>query len=902
MDASELVRRRQARTVFRGMVEKQQYYESENISKGIGVNVGTKMSGSGKYPEWVYLVQQGNLFTTPEELPGATVQTVSAPTVSAPTVAPPAAPTITTISGANTVLTVYFTAPTSDGGLPITDYEVSTDNGLTFQLAGSTSSPLTINSLTNGTVYQVVIRAVNAAGSGTASSAVSGTPVTTPLAPTITGIISGNTTLSVAFTAPVSNGGSAITDYEVSTNNGVSYISAGTTTSPILLTGLANGTTYQVVIRAVNAVPGSGVASNVASGTPATTPSAPTITSVTAGNTTLSVAFTAPTTNGGSAITGYEVSTNNGSTYSLAGSMLSPLTITGLTNGTTYQVVIRAVNSVGSGTVSTAVSGTPAAPPSGPTGAVGQAQWATYLGFGNSAINSRSVITDSQGNVYITGSYNYTASSIIVQDVNGTTQTPSSILLPASGSGGAMFIVKYNQSGQAQWATCIDGLSGTTGTSSGPDSGLSVNVDSQDNIYISGYYTATYSITIKDASGTSQSNSAITLSTRTTQAVCLIKYNSSGIAQWATYFDGTGTIDQSNGLYIDSYDNIYSIGQYSSSPTSVPLQNASGITQSASLYSLPISVGNDTFVVKYDANGQVLWGTVITSTGSDYGYYITGDSSGNIYITGQTRSPTIKDVNGFTQTNSSVTLQTMTNNSMYLVCYNSSGIAQWATYLNPSNGASGYGISLDSQNNIYVTGIYTHAQITSSTVVLKDASGTGQSDSLVTLPHTTLNGTNKQSIFLIKYNSSGKVQWAVGIIADGLSFSGNVICDNTDNIYICGRYGSTSQVYLPNVSGNTQSSSSIVLPAPGANSDAYLIKYNSFGQAQWGLNIGGQGLDVGNGLTIDMNGSIYITGAYGSTNTTVIINNANGNGQTTSSVSMPAQTLSSGYGYLIKYS
>ena len=93
----------------------------------------------------------------------------------------------------------------------------------------------------------------------------------------------------------------------------------------------------------------------------ATTPSAPTINSITAGNTQLSVAFTAGAT-GGSAITNYQYSTNNGSTFTNAGTTSSPITITGLTNGTTYSVIIRAINAIGTGTNSNMVTGTPSAP------------------------------------------------------------------------------------------------------------------------------------------------------------------------------------------------------------------------------------------------------------------------------------------------------------------------------------------------------------------------------------------------------------------------------------------------------------------------------------------------------------------------------------------------------------
>ena len=92
-----------------------------------------------------------------------------------------------------------------------------------------------------------------------------------------------------------------------------------------------------------------------------TTPSAPVITGVTAGNGTLTVAFTAPASNGGAAISNYKYSTDNGSTFAAVSpaATTSPIVISGLTNGTAYTVKILAVNSVGDGAASSGVSGTP---------------------------------------------------------------------------------------------------------------------------------------------------------------------------------------------------------------------------------------------------------------------------------------------------------------------------------------------------------------------------------------------------------------------------------------------------------------------------------------------------------------------------------------------------------------
>ncbi|MEY3084948.1 MAG: hypothetical protein RL037_1128, partial [Bacteroidota bacterium] len=94
----------------------------------------------------------------------------------------------------------------------------------------------------------------------------------------------------------------------------------------------------------------------------AVTPSAPSITGITPGNSQLSVAFSVPSSNGGASITNYEYSTNGGSSWTTPGPAItsSPFTISGLLNGTTYDVQIRAVNSAGSGTASQTAQGTPA--------------------------------------------------------------------------------------------------------------------------------------------------------------------------------------------------------------------------------------------------------------------------------------------------------------------------------------------------------------------------------------------------------------------------------------------------------------------------------------------------------------------------------------------------------------
>ena len=194
-----------------------------------------------------------------------------------------------------------------------------------------------------------------------------------PGAPTVTSLTPGNGQLSVAFTAPGSNGGVAITNYEYSTDGGATFFARSpvSVTSPIVITTLSSdgttpltvGTSYTVLLRAVNSV-GSSAASNSASGSPLGVPSVPTSVVVTPGFQQLTITFTAPASNGGSVITNYKYSTNGGSSFVTVSpaSTATTIVVTGLTNGTSYNVQVRAVNAIGDGVASESVAGTPARP------------------------------------------------------------------------------------------------------------------------------------------------------------------------------------------------------------------------------------------------------------------------------------------------------------------------------------------------------------------------------------------------------------------------------------------------------------------------------------------------------------------------------------------------------------
>jgi uncharacterized protein (TIGR02145 family) len=270
-------------------------------------------------------------------------------TTNAVTSTVPGAPTIGTATAGNTQAMVTFTAPGSNGGSAITGYTVTSSPGSIT--ANGTASPITVTGLTNGTAYTFTVTATNANGNSSASSASNSvTPSTVPGAPTIGTATKGNAQATVTFTAPGSNGGSAITGYTV-TSNPESKTGTGSA-SPVTVTGLTNGTAYEFTVVATNINGNSAASAASNSVTPSTVPGAPTIGTATAGNTQATVTFTAPGSNGGSAITGYTVTSSPGG-FTAAGSV-SPITVAGLTNGTAYRFTVVATNINGNSAASAA--------------------------------------------------------------------------------------------------------------------------------------------------------------------------------------------------------------------------------------------------------------------------------------------------------------------------------------------------------------------------------------------------------------------------------------------------------------------------------------------------------------------------------------------------------------------
>ena len=195
-------------------------------------------------------------------------------------------------------------------------------------------------------------------------------PPSAPAAPTLTVVGSG--TLDVAWLSPTSSGYSSISDYDVQYKESLvtgwtdfPHIGAALSTS---ITGLTNGTSYDVQVRASNG-DATGPWSATSAKTPANLggPGAPDPPTLTSGDQQISVSWLEPADNGGSAIDDYDVEWRQGTegdwTELNHTGVARSAVITGLTNGQEYQVRVRASNSVASGNWSGTSQSTPSTTP-----------------------------------------------------------------------------------------------------------------------------------------------------------------------------------------------------------------------------------------------------------------------------------------------------------------------------------------------------------------------------------------------------------------------------------------------------------------------------------------------------------------------------------------------------------
>ena len=402
--------------------------------------------------------------------------------------------------------------------------------------------------------------------------------------------------------------------------------------------------------------------------------------------------------------------------------------------------------------------------------------------------------------------------------------------------------VSCNTSNTFEWAI----------SEGGPDLSDDVSdmyVDESGNIYLTGEFQGTV-----DFSG-------ITLNSSGTNAPegFVAKYSNDGILSWVTPFGGEEQ-EEGYAITMDNSGNLYIVGEFEGETNfgSIPLNNPigdrgnfiaklnnAGVFQW--VYKLPediyptdivsngsavfITGSNDDlmFIAKYTSNGSQEW--IKTSLAEAYsehtGRAIEIDNENNIIVTGELEAS--MEFNGI-QIEAPGPPAVYFNENIFLGKFNASGICLWlkqAGWNDGNRGESGEAITIDENNNIYITGRSAYSPV---------------------FENDTLSGSSWRQLFIAKYNSNGNYIWAKQTPNTDASGKGIVALSN-DEIVVASYFRDTFSL---------DSTSYISV----SNTDWVLLGLNSSGNILWSKNIGGQDSDSPESIGKDQDGNIIVCGNF----------------------------------------
>lgn len=267
---------------------------------------------------------------------------------------------------------------------------------------------------------------------------------------------------------------------------------------------------------------------------------------------------------------------------------------------------------------------------------------------------------------------------------------------------------------------------------------------------------------------------------------------------WNTFMGATGTDHFAWGIELDINGNLYVAG-YSDSTWGSPVNPHSGS-------------GNDIFLSKLNNNGLLLWNTFMGSTGDDQGVRVTIDDSGNAYVVGLSANTWGSPVN----------LHSGGSYDAFAAKFDSSGGSIWNTFLGSGDGDYGRGIVVDTVGNVYVSG------------------------GSETTWGSPVNGyVGGRDAFAAKLNNSGVLQWNTFLGSAGSDYAYDIKTDTLGNLYITGYSAGTWGTPLSSYTGGQ---------------DAFVAKLNNSGISQWNTFMGSSLDEEGNGIALDSNGNVYVTG------------------------------------------
>lgn len=416
--------------------------------------------------------------------------------------------------------------------------------------------------------------------------------------------------------------------------------------------------------------------------------------------------------------------------------------------------------------------------------------WATYYG-GGSVEEGRAVATDAAGNVYMAGMTN----SISGVAASGFQMNYGGNILDG-------FIAKFDSTGLRLWATYYGG--------NGIDQIYACATDKSGNVFCAGKTTST-NLSSSGAFQTSLAGGGDGM---------LVKFNSSGVRQWGTYFGGTND-DVVYACATDAWGNSYIAGT-----TTSPGLGYKGFQDT-----INTTATQDGFLAKFSPSGNRIWSTYYGGSGTENANGCATNAAGDVYLCGETHSTTGIATTGAFMTALNATGSTHTSDG-YLAKFDSGGKRIWGTYFGGSNYDDASGVATDPTGNIFLVG----ATLSPTGI----ASG-GFLNTLVP--------SGNSNMFVTKFTDAGQRLWGTYYSGDSSNFAFACSTDSAGSVYFSGATESTTGIAFRGIQNKL-----------AGEADAFLVKLDSAGKRQWATYYGGTKVEISGKCATDRFGNVFLLG------------------------------------------
>ena len=388
--------------------------------------------------------------------------------------------------------------------------------------------------------------------------------------------------------------------------------------------------------------------------------------------------------------------------------------------------------------------------------------WNTFVGSSD-ADEGRNIAVDSDGNVYVTGYSNASWGNPVNDHTGGDSN---------------VFVAKFDSGGNLSWNTFL-------GSSLGSSLGYGITVDSNGNVYVTGYSEASWGNPVNDHAGS--------------EDAFVAKLDSSGNLSWNTFLGSSGD-ETSRSIVVGDNGHVYVTGE------------------SQDTWGDPVNIyagGNEAFIAKLDNNGNLSWNTFLGSASDDKGIKIALSDNDMVYVIGPSKATWGNPVNPHAGGN---------HDDAFVAKLDGSGNLSWNTFLGSPVYDYGLGIAVNDNDTVYILG----------------SSG-------ATWGNPVNPYVGNSDVFIAQLSNNGNLNWNtfLGSLSD--DHGNNIAAADNGMVYVVG--------YTDATWGNP------VNPHTGNGlEDVFVAKISSSGNLDWNTFLGSPSDDYGNGIAVSDNDMVYVTG------------------------------------------